>query len=78
MRIVAPTVYLVRVRGHLDDHRAAWLGVVGVTRDEQGSTLTVQVDDPAELYAVIARLRDLGATLLEVRRGLTPGAARGT
>lgn len=79
MRPCAPTAYLIRVQGHLDDHRATSLGATTVDRDVAGSTLTVPVHDPAELYAVLARLRDLGATMLEVRVArLSPGAAPGT
>jgi hypothetical protein len=60
--------YQFRVDGHLDDHWSAWLGDITLTRHDDGtSTLTVPVVDQAHLHGVLARLRDIGATLLSLR-----------
>lgn len=62
------TAYEIRVAGHLDDHWSAMLGDLTLTRRDDGSTtLTGPVADQAQLHGVLARLRDLGATLLSLR-----------
>jgi hypothetical protein len=60
--------YLIRVDGHLDDHWSAWLGELDLTRDGDGTTtITVSVADQAQLHGTLARLRDLGVVLIELR-----------
>ena len=59
--------YEFRIEGHLDDHWSAWLGELIITRHHDGtSTLTGPVADQAQLHGVLARLRDIGATLLSL------------
>jgi hypothetical protein len=59
--------YEFRVAGHLDDHWSAWLGELSITRHHDGtSTLAGPVADQARLHGVLARLRDIGATLLSL------------
>lgn len=61
-------VYEVRVRGHLDDRLATWLGDLTITRNGEGtSTITASATDQARLHGLLAGLRDLGATLLSLR-----------
>ena len=68
-----PTTYAIRVEGHLDDHWSAWLGGLELTRDEDGATtVTVQVDDQAQLHGALAGLRDIGAVISELRTRGTP------
>jgi len=63
----APTTYAIRVHGHLDDHWAARLDALDLTRDENGTTtITVVVADQAQLHGVLAGLRDMGAVLTEL------------
>jgi RimJ/RimL family protein N-acetyltransferase len=60
--------YVIRVDGHLDDHWSAWLGGLDMTRDGDGATtITVEVADQAQLHGVLAGLRDIGATISELR-----------
>jgi|GEM_PF-7105870 len=60
--------YEIRVADHLDDHWAATLGDLTLVRLEDGTTsLTGSLVDQAQLHGVLARLRDVGATLLTVR-----------
>jgi RimJ/RimL family protein N-acetyltransferase len=62
------TRYAIRVDGHLDDHWSAWFDALDLTRDDDGTTtLTVSVADQAQLHGVLARLRDIGAVLTELR-----------
>ena len=73
----APTTYAIRVDGHLDDHWSAWLGALGLTRHDDGTTtLTVAVADQAQLHGVLAGLRDIGAILTELRTTETPAPIR--
>ena len=60
--------HIIRVHGHLDDHWAAWLGELELTRDNDGTTaITVSVADQAQLHGVLAGLRDIGVVLIELR-----------
>jgi len=61
------TVYEVRVRGHLDDHWADWLGNLTIARNDDGtSTLTAPATDQARLHGLLSGLRDLGTPLLSL------------
>jgi RimJ/RimL family protein N-acetyltransferase len=61
------TTYAIRVDGHLDDHWADWLGELDLSRDDDGTTVTVSVADQAQLHGVLAGLRDIGAVLTGLR-----------
>jgi hypothetical protein len=68
-----PATYTIRIEGHLDDHWAERLGDLTLTRDEDGATtLTVSVADQTQLHGVLARLRDIGAALTELRAAASP------
>ena len=57
----------IRIRGHLDPAWSAWFDSLTVTRADDGTTeLTGPLADQAALFGLLARLRDLGATLLLV------------
>lgn len=59
--------YEVRVSGHLDDRWSAWFAGLTIARLDDGtSTLTGSVVDQAQLHGILARLRDIGATLLSL------------
>jgi hypothetical protein len=59
--------YRLRIRGHLDPVWSAWFDGLTITQQADGTTtLTGRVIDQAELFGLLARLRDLGATLLAV------------
>jgi hypothetical protein len=59
--------YQLRVVGHLDDRWSDWLGEFTIAHCNDGtSTLTGPVTDQAQLHGVLARLRDMGATLLSL------------
>lgn len=72
----APISYAIRVDGHLDDHWSDWLGHADMTRDSDGATtLTVTIADQAQLHGILARLRDIGAVITELRSTPTAGGA---
>ena len=61
-----PTAYVIRVSGHLDPHWAAALGLALAHDPDGTTTLTGAVTDQAELHGTLARIRDLGVTLISV------------
>ncbi|KRE41093.1 hypothetical protein [Knoellia sp. Soil729] len=61
-----PDAYVIRVGGHLDPHWAAAFGLA-LAHDPDGTTLlTGVVADQAALHGTLARIRDLGVTLISV------------
>lgn len=63
----SPTRYDIRVEGHLDQHWSAWFGGLTVSHEADGTTtLRGTMTDQAELYGLLARIRDLGVTLIAV------------
>lgn len=61
------TTYRVRVDGHLGAHWASSFDGFTLAHEDDGSTtLTGEVADQAELHGLLARVRDLGVTLLSV------------
>ena len=63
-----PQTYRMRVVGHLDDRWSSWLGEFTIAPCDDGTcTLTGPVADQAQLHGILARLRDIGATLLSLR-----------
>ena len=60
--------YELRVRSHLDDRLANWLGDLTVAHNDDGtSTLTAAATDQARLHGLLAGLRDLGAPLISLQ-----------
>jgi hypothetical protein len=61
--------YEIWVRGVLDGGWSAWFDGLQVTSDERGQTVIAgSVVDQAALHGLLAKVRDLGLELLEVRR----------
>lgn len=62
-----PIRYEIRIDGHLDQHWADWFGGLTLTHDADGTTtLRGQVTDQPQLHGLLARIRDIGATLISV------------
>jgi hypothetical protein len=62
-----PAVYQLRVAGLLDRHWSPWFGGLTVTHEDDDCTvLTGTVTDQAELHGLLAKIRDLGVTLISV------------
>jgi hypothetical protein len=60
--------YEITIEGHLDEHWSAWFGGLTLVRADDGTTtLRGAVADQAELHGLLAKVRDLGATLISVR-----------
>ncbi len=63
-----PEDYELRIDGHLDQNWSAWFGDLTLTHDADGTTtLRGAVADQAELHGLLAKVRDLGVTLLSVK-----------
>ena len=62
-----PTVYQIRIRGHLSPQWAAWFEGLTITLEEDGNTLlTGIVIDQAALHGLLKKVRDLTMPLLLV------------
>lgn len=61
--------YRIRVKGHLDQRWAEWFEPLTIANVENGEAVLVgDLVDQAALYGVLARVRDLGLPLVEVRQ----------
>ena len=70
-----PTVYQIRINGHLGRQWTDWFGGLSITLEDNGDTLlTGPVVDQAALHGLLKKVRDLGMTLLSVNR-VKPGPA---
>jgi len=57
----------IRIKGHIDKDWTEWLENFTIAHVEDGETILAgMVPDEAALYGLIAKLRDLGMTLLSV------------
>jgi len=65
-----PTIYEIRVEGHLDRAWSDWFEGLTVTPERGGTTLlSGPVADQAALHGLLRRIRDLGAPLISVNPG---------
>jgi hypothetical protein len=63
-----PGRYEIRVDGVLDDHWAGWFGGLQVTRDGAETVISGLLADQPALHGLLAKVRDLGLSLISVRR----------
>jgi hypothetical protein len=64
-----PTVYQIRIKGHLSRGWEDWLAGLVITLDDNGDTLlTGPVVDQAALHGLLRKVRDLGLPLISVNR----------
>lgn len=63
-----PERYVFRIEGQLDAHWSAWFDDLEVEHEEDGTTTTLTgiVRDQAQLHGLLAKIRDLGVTLLQL------------
>ena len=70
-----PTVYQIRLKGHLGHQWTDWFGGLTITLEAAGETLlTGPVADQAALHGVLKKVRDVGMPLVSVNR-VTPNEA---
>ena len=61
-----PGLYEIRIKGYLDDRRAAWFVGLTVTREETGCAVLTGRFDQAALHGLLRKVRDLGMPLVSV------------
>lgn len=63
----SPTIYQIRIKGHLSQPRMAWFEGLAITLEEDGNTLLMGfVLDQAALFGILKKVRDLGMPLLSM------------
>lgn len=65
--LCCPARYRIIVQAVLDPARAAWFADLELSVADETTVLTGIVADQAALHGILARVRDLGVPLLEVR-----------
>lgn len=64
---IEPTVYQIKVKGHLGCQGQEWFEGLAITLENNGDTvLTGLVVDQAALFGLLRKVRDLGIPLLSV------------
>lgn len=63
-----PGRWEIRVAGVLDDRWAGWFGGLRVSSDGNQTVISGELPDQPALHGVLAEIRDLGLSLVSVRR----------
>lgn len=67
--MAAPALYRIRVQGHLRTEWSEWFDGMTITQEENGeSELFGPVIDQPALHGLLAKVRDLGLSLISVNR----------
>ena len=62
-----PTIYQIRIKGHLESQWTNWFEGLTITLEEDGDTLlTGPVVDQSALHGVLKKVRDLNMPLVSV------------
>lgn len=62
-----PTVYRIRIKGHLGQRWSDWFEGLTISTDDSGDTVVSGlVADQAALHGLLKKVRDLGMPLLSV------------
>jgi len=71
---MTPTLYRIRVQGHLRPEWSEWFDGMTIDLEENGDTILsgLVVDQPA-LHGLLIKVRDLGLTLISVSK-VEPGS----
>ena len=70
--------YRITVKGAVDEQWSAWFDGLQVSRAGEDTTLAGSVRDQAALHGLLARVRDLGLTLIAVEPAVDVPAPSGT
>ncbi len=67
MDVSQPTLYEIRLKGHLGKEWIEWFEGMAITLDDSGETvLTGPIADQSALHGLLKKIRDLGMPLLSV------------
>ncbi len=73
-KMAITTDYRISVKGHVDQDWSAWFGNMQLETTPSGDTVFLgPVADQAALHGLLAKVRDLGLTLIAVER-VEPGS----
>jgi hypothetical protein len=61
-------IYQIKVKGRLDQSWSSWFDNMALTFEKGETTITGAVADQAALHGLLTKVRDLGLTLIDVRR----------
>jgi hypothetical protein len=61
-------IYQIRIKGRLDQSWSSWFDNMSLTFEKGETSITGAVTDQAALHGLLAKVRDLGLTLINVRR----------
>ncbi|MGH7450528.1 MAG: hypothetical protein ACRENG_04235 [bacterium] len=64
----AQEFYQIRVKGRLDQSWSSWFDNMTLTFEKGETAITGPVPDQAALHGLLTKVRDLGLTLIDVRR----------
>jgi len=66
-----PSVFQIRIKGHLGHQWTDWFDGMAITLEDDGNTLlTGPVADQSTLHGLIKKVRDLGMPLVSIDSGL--------
>jgi hypothetical protein len=63
-----PARYEIRVDSVLDDHWSGWFEGLRIETEADSTVISGTVSDQSALHGVLDKLRDLGLTVIAVRR----------
>jgi hypothetical protein len=67
--------YQITVKEYLEESWSAWFDGLALTHSPDGATcLAGEVRDQTALHGLLAKLRDLGLTLVAISADLPPGS----
>jgi hypothetical protein len=61
-----PSLYEIRVRGHLAPRWAVWFEGMTLTCDDDGTTISGPIADQSALHGLLRRIGDIGLPLVSV------------
>lgn len=63
-----PAFYQIRVKGALDQSWSDWFDSLTITQQHGETFLAGQVIDQAALHGILAKINDLGLTIISIER----------
>ena len=61
-------VYVIHIKGHLDERWFDWFAGLRIEHTAAGETVIAATLDQAALHAILARIRDVGLELISVQK----------